>query len=305
MEQRKLLTDAFSWYTNREFWKWVGGFTALIVLFYIAVLAVGFSMPSLFDNPMMDQVQASGAASAFVFLYFASLLVIIAGAILVYVNIITIALKQHGLPANPITIVSVLKFAVLSIAVMIAVCILLGAIFLGFMAFMMLMSAISSSKLLTIFGVMLYALPALAVLLYVGARLSIINVYFWTKQNCGILEAISLSLKTTNGRVREIVFAQILLAVAFLVVLLSFYIYIIIAVVLGVMLSLALASISAYLLIIPAILAVLFYLAMLLAQEAITFGVQTYWFVGLYKQLVKSPQKPNPQKSQAKKQRKK
>lgn len=287
MDQRKLLVDAFSWHTNREFWKWVGGFTAFLVLFYIAVLAVGFSMPAIFKDPM-SAAAASGALSALGIGVVLSILAILAVSVFVYVKILAIALKQNSLPSNPITLLSLAKFALLSLLLFAAICILLGTTIIGFIVSTTLIS-ISGFKLPSIAWFALYMLAVLAVMLYVGSRLSLAGVHFWAKQGCGILESARFSLKATKGREREIIVAQLLLLIAFMVVLLSFYIYLAIAVVAGVLLSIALAAISSYLLIIPTILAVLFYLALLLAQQAAAFGVQSYWLVGLYKQLVASP----------------
>jgi len=285
MDQRSVINESFSWYKNRGFWKWMGGFTVLFLLMYVVLVASAMADPiALMQKGMpssyaMQYAYASPALALFV------ILVLLLASFLVYIKIITMALKQSNLPANPVTLSSVVKYFLLGLLIFLIMLVLIGVMVLALAFIVGILGGLGMHGTLSLAIVLLLAMLMVLVAFYVGARFVLASPYFWSKKGCGIVEAINLSLSATHSNVVKIIVSQIFLAVALFVAFLSIFIISAIAAFILILLGVVLGALFAPLALIPAALLLLFYIALQIVECALQFGASAYWQVAVYKRL--------------------
>lgn len=294
MDYSNLVKQSFAWYKNMEFWKWIGGFTAILVVFYALLIGAALvSAPSAGAAAPPEQMMplmSSMLAGAVVFI-----ILLVLAAVFVQVKILTIALRQGGLKANSITLLPFAKYIALMLLIAVAAVVAIGAaVLLG----ILLAGIFSFAKIpaLTMLVLIVYALLAAAAFFYACARLSLVSVHFWSKENCGIFESMRRSLDSTNGHALEIIIGMLLLGLALLVVGIALWIVAFVLLLVLALLSAALAAVFAPLGIVLMLLA---YVVVLFVSSAMHMGPSPYWAVELMRQL--SGKQPAPAKKGAQK----
>ncbi|VVB58020.1 Uncharacterised protein [Candidatus Anstonella stagnisolia] len=279
MDYVSLIRASFGWYPIREFWKWVCGYVALLFIFCAAFFAL---MPQLPQDALLLLSLPIGAPIFAQFFLFAALMVL--AGLLVHIKTFTIALRQNGLHANPITLPSYSMYLFLVLLLLGALCIFFSAAALIALMLMPLLS-MPAGTLSLVAGMSVYALALLAIFIYSCIRLSLMGVYFWSRENCGIFECVRLSMQATKGNEAKIAISVLLLALALITASSLIYIaYFALLLVLS-LLSMPLASLSAGLMFVPISLIVLLYIITSIANEGLVFGAKPFWSVELYLQL--------------------
>jgi len=301
MDYSSLIRASFGWYSSKEFWKWVCGYVALLFVFCAAFFAL---MPDVPKDPLLLLSVPLGAPIFADFIAFGFIMVL--AGLLMHVKTFTIALRQNGLHARHISLSSYFQYLLLALLLLCALCIFLATAAV-IAAFLMPLFSIPAGFISLVAGMSIYALIILAIFIYSCIRLSLMGVYFWSRENCGIFQCLRLSMQATRGNVAKIAIGVLLLALALLVATGLIYIAYFALLLIISLLAAPLLALSPQLFFIPIALIVLLYILASIANEGLVFGAKPFWSVELYLQLgqMQKGQKKYPMKSPAKKKRRK
>lgn len=210
MDYFKIAKESYAWYNDPATWlwgvaSWVGSavitgmmYLTIIVLFGAAIigaLAVGNTSGAI----------AAAASAVFGLLaiaaFFTALLIVFNSAILNFV--FKIALKRRQMHARELSTDALLHNAALSI---LSGIIVLVPVLLLIFGGVLLASSVAKpsgpdSNAATFVAVFMFSFfMAFLVALYLSAKLCLAQANFWSRENCGAIEAIKLSLTQTKGK---------------------------------------------------------------------------------------------------------
>ncbi len=206
MEYLNIAKQTYAWYKNKGIWVWSLGY-------FLARLVVGFAFTlGLFAilGAGIISAMASGNITSAVQLFADALLpvlVLVAALIIVEIlissavfgRIMAAAMKAGGLEAKEVSVRNVARYSLVSILLHLALIVPSGVILVAALVGILLLgSAVGGAA--SVFIVLAGLLAAFLVFWYISARLCIVDICFWSRKDCGIIEALMLSVKQTSGR---------------------------------------------------------------------------------------------------------